>query len=208
MIVRARSVWLPSASISTCRFCADTKKPGAIALTRMPSPYRRASSTASQRVKLSMPAFATEYPSTPLSARGAAIDEMLTIEPDPAAMASPNASDGRRVPCRLSRTTSSKRPGGTSKMLRSSFRAGHVAAGGVDQDVHARPERRAPGRARGDLAPHRARRRPRPSPRGPRPGNASARACAPRDAGPSRPPWHPPPPGPRPACRRALRSPR
>jgi hypothetical protein len=45
---------------STSRFCVVTKKPGAIALTRRPSPNLRASSTAIQRVKLSMPVFATE----------------------------------------------------------------------------------------------------------------------------------------------------
>src|ERR1051325_7572630 len=124
MMARARSVWLPSGLRSTARFCAVTKKPGATAFTRSPSPERRASSTASQRVTLSIPAFATEYPSTPLKTRRTAIDETFTIEPEPRRlMASPNASDGMSEPCRLSRSTSSKASSGTSNTGRSSLRA-------------------------------------------------------------------------------------
>ena len=52
-----------------------------MAFTRIPSPYRRARSTASQRVKASMPAFPIEYPRTPLRARVAAMDEMHTMQP-------------------------------------------------------------------------------------------------------------------------------
>ena len=37
-MVRARSVWLPSALISTRPVLLATKKPGAIALTRRPAP--------------------------------------------------------------------------------------------------------------------------------------------------------------------------
>ena len=90
----------------------------------MPSPCLRASSTAIQRVKLSIPVLATEYASTPLSCRIAAMDEMLITQPCPvAAIASPKTIVGATVPWRLRRSASSNASRGTSKMLRSSFRA-------------------------------------------------------------------------------------
>ena len=54
-----------------------------MALTRIPAPYLRARSTASQRVKLSTAPFAAEYPAMRVSTRCAAIDEIATIDPVP-----------------------------------------------------------------------------------------------------------------------------
>ena len=50
----AAAVRLSSGLSSRARFCSPMKKPGAMALTRMPGPCFWARSMASQRVKLSM----------------------------------------------------------------------------------------------------------------------------------------------------------
>lgn len=55
-----RSVSEPSGLMSTARFWSPMKKPGAMALTRMPSPYFRASSLASHWVKLATAVLAAE----------------------------------------------------------------------------------------------------------------------------------------------------
>ena len=71
-----------------------------------------------------MPALAIEYPSTPESARRAAIEEMFTIEPEAwRPMTAPNRNDGMSVPWRLSRSTSSRASTGTSNAGRLSLRA-------------------------------------------------------------------------------------
>ena len=54
----------PSGLISTRRFWSPIKNPGAIAFTRIPSPYFSAISLASHWVKLATAVLAAEYPGT------------------------------------------------------------------------------------------------------------------------------------------------
>ena len=115
------------------------------------------------------------------------------------AMASPKTRDGETRAVQVQPHTSSKAPGRhVEEAAVVVARAGHVAAGGVDQNVDAPPAREQRSRAAAHLAPRRARRRrsaiasPPASPRSRAPGFAPA-----RDGGPAPQPSRRPLPGPR-----------
>lgn len=71
-----------SGLIKRSLFCLPVKNPGAIALARIPSPYFKAISVASECVKLSITAFAAGYPITRVIVYLAAIDEILMMYSD------------------------------------------------------------------------------------------------------------------------------